>query len=229
MKSNRTFAGKELLFEEGNPSLDDAGVQAVAVPVVVATEENFREYGTFEPDFDRAEVEIVTWPASGWRKVDPGTGNEAGTTQGAFELWWEGQVMRARNVAVDGNYVVAWCVDPGTARADVPAADRSLIYLRHANYHPDGGQLFVPRAGQPFVAPLALPGDDVTPQDFVAFYCDGSFGINIHPGIWHEAVFPLAERATFDGRQGKVHARISCDFVEEFHAYLAVPLRAPAP
>ena len=24
----------------------------------------------------------------GWRKLDPGTGDEAGTTEGAFHLWW---------------------------------------------------------------------------------------------------------------------------------------------
>jgi len=31
----------------------------------------------------------------------------------------------------------------------------------------------------------------------------------------------------FDDRQGKVHARVSCEFVREFGKYLAVPLRAP--
>ena len=32
------------------------------------------------------------------------------------------------------------------------------------------------RSGEAFVALLALPNDDVTAQDFVAFYCDGTFG-----------------------------------------------------
>jgi hypothetical protein len=31
----------------------------------------------------------------------------------------------------------------------------------------------------------------------------------------------------FDDRQGRVHARVSCHFVEEFGKYLSVPLRAP--
>ena len=56
--------------------------------------------------------------------------------------------------------------------------------------------------------PLALPGDDVTPEDFVAFYVDAGQGIYIHPNIWHEGVFSLAEKASFYDEQGKVHARV---------------------
>ena len=97
----------------------------------------------------------------------------------------------------------------------------------HVNYHPDGGQMFYPLDGQPFVVPLALPGDDVKPEDFVAFYCDGSFGVCIHPNIWHEGVFPLSEPARFFDRQGKVHARVSCNFPREFGRLLSVPLREP--
>jgi hypothetical protein len=52
-------------------------------------------------------------------------------------------------------------------------------------------------------------------------------GLYIDPGVWHEAVVPLAGRAAFDDRQGRVHARVSCTFVEEFGAYLSVPLRKP--
>ena len=105
--------------------------------------------------------------------------------------------------------------------------ERSRVLIRHANYHPDGGQLFFPEARTPFVAPLALPGDDVTPRDFVAFYCDGSRGLYIHPGVWHEAILPLCESAAFADKQGRVHARVSCDFVREFGTYLSVPLRKP--
>ncbi len=62
---------------------------------------------------------------------------------------------------------------------------------------------------------LALPGERL------------GQGLYIDPGVWHEAVVPLAGRAAFDDRQGRVHARVSCTFVEEFGAYLSVPLRKP--
>lgn len=53
---------------------------------------------------------------------------------------------------------------------------RKGVVTREANYHPDGGQIVSPRDKRPFVALLALPSDDITPNKFVAFYCDGSFG-----------------------------------------------------
>jgi ureidoglycolate lyase/seryl-tRNA synthetase len=58
----------------------------------------------------------------------------------------------------------------------------------------------------------------------VAFYCDGSFGIHIDPGVWHQPVFPLGSTAVFDDKQGRVHACIAVDFVIEFGCYLEVPL-----
>ena len=75
--------------------------------------------------------------------------------------------------------------------------------------------------------PLALPGDDVKPEDFVAFYAPGDKGLYIHPNIWHEGVFPVAPRARFYDEQGKVHARVSCNIAQEFGVFLNVPLRMP--
>jgi len=92
---------------------------------------------------------------------------------------------------------------------------------------PDGGQLFFPLDNGPFVAPPALPSDDVTPDDFVAFWFDGADGLYIHPGIWHEGVFPLNQRQRFFDKQGKVHARINVDLVEEFNCYVSFPVTLP--
>jgi len=36
---------------------------------------------------------------------------------------------------------------------------------------------------QATVTALANTGDDMKPEDWVAFYCDGSFGVCIHAGI----------------------------------------------
>jgi len=95
----------------------------------------------------------------------------------------------------------------------------------HMNYHPDGGQLFFPLEKEPFVVPVALSGDDLKPDKIIAFWCDGTRGIYIHPNIWHEGVFPAGDRLRFLDRQGRVHARVSCDIGKEFGVYLSVPLK----
>ena len=71
---------------------------------------------------------------------------------------------------------------------------------------------------------FTLPGDDLKPETFKAFWSDGSFGIYIHPGIWHEGVFPVTPTGRFFDKQGKVHARVSCDLAREFGLLLGVPL-----
>jgi hypothetical protein len=200
-------------------------------PLVRATAQSLAGYGAIVEDYRSHPVEIVTWPAPGWRAVDAGTGNEGGTTEGVFESWWSGDVLYGRNNAVQdtaiNHYLLGWSRPPAEAVDGTASIERKHVLLWHANYHPDGGQLFYPLDGQPFVLPLALPGDDVKPENFVGFYCDGSFGVYIHPGIWHEGVFPVTDAGRFFDKQGKVHARISCDFAREFGCYLAVPLHLP--
>ena len=202
------------------------------VPLVRATEESLRGYGHLVDDYRDYPIEIVTWPQPGWRPLDAGTGNEGGTTSGIFDFWWDGETMFAKNHAVAQNeYLLGWSRNPDDVKSSPLASgvspDRSRILLWHANYHPDGGQLFFPLNGEAFVCPLALPGEDVKPEHFVAFYVDGGKGLYIHPNVWHEAVFPLVERAQFHDEQGKVHARISCNFATEFGCFLNVPLVVP--
>jgi hypothetical protein len=199
----------------------------VELPLLRATPETLSGYGRLVDDGAGTDIEIVTWPAPGWRPVDPGTGNEGGVAEGVFEFWWSGEMLYGRNRAVDDSYLLGWSRRPEDASESTAQPERGQLLIWHANYHPDGGQLFFPREPVPFIAPLALPGDDVKPADFVAFYCDGTQGLYIHPGVWHEAVVPLAEQASFDDKQGKVHARISVNFMEEFGALLSVPLRHP--
>lgn len=204
-------------------------IKARTVPLRLASAGTLKGFGRVVTNFAEAEVEIVTWPASGWRPVVAGTGNEGGITEGAFEMEWRGDVLHAVNHAVKRSYVTAWSCPPDEAREDriVHPADRKFLYTHEANYHPDGGQVFFPRNNEPFVALLALPGDDITPDSFTAFYFDGSFGIHINPGVWHQPLFPINNRVTFDDKQGKVHACIACNFVEEFGLYLRVPLLRP--
>lgn len=96
--------------------------------------------------------------------------------------------------------------------------------LWHANYHPDGGQLFFPLERRPFLVPLALPGDNIRPEEFVCFHFAGDRGLYIHPEVWHEGVFTISGSQRFFDKQGAVHARVSVDFPREFGCLLDVDL-----
>ena len=206
------------------PSLERGEVRAHRVPLLVATPATLAGYGTCVADFDPYSVTIVTWPQPGWRPIVTGTGNEGGVVQDDFVMERRGEVQYAVNQAVQRSYLTGWFADPASASEQRAATDTKRIYTHEANYHPDGGQVFSPRGGAAFVAMLARPGDDIEPDDFVAFYCDGSFGIHIDPGVWYQPVFPIAPRAVFDNKQGRVHACIAVDFISEFGCYLEVPL-----
>jgi hypothetical protein len=205
-----------------NPNLP-ARLRRVPMPVVDATPETLAGYGTLVEDPENCQIEIVRWPALGRRPVDPDSGDEGGTTEGVFVSQWKGDILFGRNEAVDGHYILAYGVEPERAETSHGRpAQRMLLW--HANYHPDGGQMFFPLERRPFCVPLALPGDDVVPEQFVCFRFDGSRGLYIHPNVWHEGVFALSGTQRFLDRQGAVHARVSVDFAREFGCLLEAPL-----
>jgi ureidoglycolate lyase len=201
--------------------------RAHETPLLVATEASLAGLGALVSDPAACEIEIVRWPAQGWRPVDANSGDQGGTTEGLFEFAWRGDTLYARNNAVGDAYLFGWSAWPEEAARDGPARQRQRALIWRANYHPDGGQMIWPMNGESFVVPLAPPGDDVTPQAFVSFWCDGTRGLYVRPGVWHGAFVPHADDATFLDRQGRVHARVSVDFAREFGCYLAVPLRRP--
>ncbi|MCA0272878.1 MAG: ureidoglycolate lyase [Proteobacteria bacterium] len=193
------------------------------VPLIIATDETVKGYGRLVDDPNFA-IEITRWPAQGWRPIDEGTGDEGGHVEGTFRCDWKGDVLYGENEAVKGHYVLGWSTDPQKASATKATTPRDKVLLWHMNYHPDGGQFFYPLDRKPFVVPLALPGDDLSPDKVVAFWCDGSRGLYIHANIWHEGVFPVEDQQRFLDRQGRVHARVSADIGQEFGVYLSVPL-----
>ena len=197
-------------------------------PLVIASAESLAGYGCLvSDDPQRFKVEIVRWPAQGWRGIDAGSGDQGGVAEGLFEFWWKGETLYARNNAVGDSYLFGWSKWPEEASSAGASSTRERALIWRANYHPDGGQLFYPLDGQSFVVPLALPGDDVTPEKFRTFWCDGSCGLYLHPNVWHGAVVPHADTARFLDRQGRVHARVSVDFVRVFGCYLGAPLLPP--
>jgi hypothetical protein len=210
------------IFDYLRPELP-AGLRRVTMPIVAAAPEALRGYGNLVDDPDACAIEIVRWPATGSRPVDADTGDQGGTTEGVFVAEWQGDVLFGRNEAVGGHYILAYAADPITADR-THRRDPERILLWHANYHPDGGQLFFPLEHAPFVVPLARPGDDVRPEDFVCFRFDGAHGLYIHPNVWHEGVFPKRGTQRFFDQQGAVHARVSIDFAREFGCLLEVAL-----
>src|SRR6202021_1644466 len=201
--------------------------RAHETPLVVASDRALAGYGRLVDDPAACEIEIVRWPAQGWRPVDENSGDQGGVTEGLFDFAWRGETLSARNNAVGDSYLFGWSNWPETAAADGPASRRERALIWRANYHPDGGQMIWPTRGQSFVVPLALPGDDVTPAAFVSFWCDGSRGLYIAPNVWHGAFVPHDDEASFLDRQGRVHARVSVDFPKEFGCDPPVPRGRP--
>ena len=202
------------------------------VPIVLANDATLKDVGCLvrnPEDFtiENDRFEIVPWPQPGWRSLDPGTGVEGGTTEGEFQLSWENGLLIGENSALStsaNKYVLAFESLP--VKGSGPGETGSHVFVWYSDYHPDGGQMFF-SASTPFVANLAPPvGDDIRPEDFTAYYFEAGTGLYIHPGVWHSSVYVAPSRApaTIFGRQGKVHARISVQWTEEFGTVLRVPL-----
>ena len=197
--------------------------RAHETPVVIASDRTLGGYGCLVDEPKTFPIEIVRWPAQGRRPVDLDTGDQGGTTEGTFFSEWKGDILYGRNSAVGGHYVLAYGDEPDRADESHSRAPRRIL-LWHANYHPDGGQQFFPLDSKPFLVPLALPGDDIRPEQFVCFRFDGSRGLYIHPDVWHEGVFATSGSQRFFDQQGAVHARVSVDFAREFGCLLEAPI-----
>eukprot|EP00940_MAST-03C_sp_MAST-3C-sp2_P001385 g1385.t1 len=226
-----------------DPTLCD-GLDVWTVPIQIATEASLKGLGRLVKDpaaftTEEKTFEIKKWPAQGWRSLDLETGDEAGTTEGSFDIYWAGDFLFGKNhsIATESNhYLLGYGKDPmkckRKSRGRGPDTSPSHILLWYSDYHPDGGQLFYPKDGKPFVTNLAPAsvGDDVRPRDFTAFYVPAGYGVYIHPGTWHNAVYThpsFGKDRTFFNRQGRVHARVSVNWADEFGTLLRVPLVPP--
>src|SRR5262249_55405206 len=116
----------------------------LGLPLVKGTAETLKGYGEIVDDPKTHRIEIGRWPAQGWRPADPNSGDEGGTTEGVFACQWVGDVLRAQNHAVGGDYVLGWSQVPTEASETRQSKPREQALLWRANYHPDGGQMFFP-------------------------------------------------------------------------------------
>ena len=159
------------------------GLKVVDVPIELATDESLAGFGRLvhsaeEFTVDRGNFEIVPWPRPpGSRPLDPHTGDEGGTTEGDFNVRWQGDYFLGKNLAiasVNNTYVDGLGTMPEAAsRNDAQAtSDGNSILLWMTDYHPDGAQLFWPYEPIPFVVCLgpASCGDNIKPENMRAFY-----------------------------------------------------------
>ena len=177
-------------------------------PLVLATEDSLKGYGHVVHDPKAFTIEITRWPAQRWRPIDENSGDQGGVTRESSNRG--GMARRSTRAAARSATAtyLAGAIGRKTPPRNAPTTKRERALIWRANYHPDGGQLFYPTKGQ---LPLALPGDDVTPEKLTTFLC-------------HGPIIPLGDRTEPIDRQGRVHARVSVDFPQEFGCYLVAPL-----
>ncbi len=194
------------------------------MPLVVATDESVEGYGVLVERPEDIDIEIVRWPATGWRPVDEDSGDEAGWVEGIF--LGTGKATSYTAAMKPYQVITCWAGQHQTrlwlAVIRRPATDPRLFCGTLTIIPMADSYSFLDKGA--FVVPVALPGDDLHPEQVIALWCDGSRGLYIHPGVWHEGIFPVTDSQSFLDRQGRVHARVSCDLAEEFGVYLSVPL-----
>ncbi|CAF1148576.1 unnamed protein product, partial [Rotaria sordida] len=149
-----------------------------------ATNESLKDIGYLitspgDVTVQNGKFDIVPWPTKGWRALDPNTGNEAGTTEGSMEIYWEGDRLYGKNhaIATDSNHYLLGYGNLPLQSASLSnsniseQSEISSVFVWYSDYHPDGGQLFFPTNGKSFISNLApAVGDDITPDHFTAFY-----------------------------------------------------------
>ena len=167
-------------------------------------------------------IEIVPWPLAGWPSSMPAPATRAARPRASSPANGGATSLRGatRRSAATMSSAFANC---RRSRGPARAGDGRVL-LWHCNYHPDGGQFFWPIDGQPFVVPVALPATissrrTSSPSGRTA----ASASISI-PTSGTRACFRSTPTGRFFDKQGKVHARVSCDLAREFGMLLDVPL-----
>ncbi|UII32475.1 ureidoglycolate lyase [Fulvivirga ulvae] len=171
-------------------------------PIEIATDENIAPFGVLVDDHQ----EYSEKPDSGGS---------------VFNFWWKGNSIFSEDESENDSALLGWSVAPEEAEEAEPTRDQALLW--HACQYPDTGQLYFPLRGEDYIIVLAEPHQDIRPKHFRAFHITGGKGIYIHPGIWHEGIIPLNERASFY-KQGDTDNRVNMNFAEDMGAFLAIPL-----
>lgn len=112
-----------------------------------------------------------------------------------------------------------------------------IIHMKHhgyrlasLNHHLNSTQALIPLDGKACLAVVAPPEvrfeRAAELRKIKAFLCDGSVGINIALGTWHQALLPLGPELKMVNVQG-VNSdadTYTCDFVEKFDTVVEITL-----
>lgn len=96
-------------------------------------------------------------------------------------------------------YREAWVSMPAAFRGNedvclqIVSFQKRPLKVRWMEYHTKHTQSFIPLAGKPFVMVLGKPTDTGAPDPATvqAFAFDGTAGVVMDTGVWHEVPFPI--------------------------------------
>jgi ureidoglycolate lyase len=119
-------------------------------------------------------------------------------TSDAFKPF--GQVIGVDDVFIEAR-------DDEILHLDIISYDRKPIRVDHLNRHHKATQALVALDAKPTVIVVGPPEVDLSDAEHLdaqrAFICDGSLGINLAIGSWHEGPFPLGDHVDLVNVQGK--------------------------
>ncbi|OLT61793.1 ureidoglycolate lyase [Moorena bouillonii] len=189
------------------------------VPLKKLNSKNAEGLGNVFTDFEDVEVELCKWPNPGKRPLIS-RGGYGTFIEDEFKVYWRGSTV------LSGDHKSARGGAAGKAVVD-PETNSNYVLVHWLSAHLDAGEAFIPKNGEPSIFLLAPPGDNVKAEDFVALYSDGSYGISIHPGVWHTAPLPLSGEVVYKNKQGSIYATVDCLLLKEQDTCLKIPLRKP--
>src|SRR5262245_4022229 len=110
----------------------------------------------------------------------------------------------------------------------VATLENGCARVSHVNFHGDASQAFIGRRREATVFLVAPPATLPRPEDFIAFYSDGSMGLCMYPDVWHTTPLPLQGSQEYENTQGSEYhtSTVDHDFADD-GVVLEVPLREP--
>ena len=148
--------------------------RVVRVPLKQLTPENVEGFGEVIRSLD--EVEPVV--------------REGEMVTERMEMLRKGDELYFANLAVGDEGVVATLVE-------------GAAHVSHVNFHSDATQAFIGADRKPTVFLLAKPTNNLRPEDFVAFYSDGSLGMSMLPDVWHTSPLPVEGSQSYEKHAGQ--------------------------